>query len=77
MARTCRNCKRTFGSDLELELHRDVCSDAQLVCEVCGERFAERYATTDGWRYTCANDDCDGTGLKGDLRPVSDVLLTQ
>lgn len=75
MANTCRNCKRTFTSELELELHQDVCSDAQLFCERCGERFAERTATTDGWRFSCPNDNCDGEGIEEDLHPVSDLLL--
>lgn len=75
MAHICRNCKQHFGSELELELHRDTCSDAQLFCKVCGERFAERTATKDGWQFSCPNDDCDGEGLEEDLHPVSDLLL--
>ena len=75
MANICRNCKRTFGTELELELHRDICSDAQLFCERCGERFAERTATTDGWRFSCPNDDCDGEGIEEDLHSVSDLHL--
>ncbi|EMA38498.1 transcription regulator/DNA-binding protein [Halococcus hamelinensis 100A6] len=76
MTHTCRNCKRTFGSELELELHRDGCSDAQLFCEVCGDRFAERTATTDGWRFACPNEDCEGEGLEADLHSVGDVLVS-
>ncbi|WP_273837724.1 transcriptional regulator [Halococcus sp. PRR34] len=77
MTYTCRNCKQTFTSELELELHRDGCSDEQLFCEVCGERFPERTATTDGWRFSCPSDDCDGDGLEEDLHSVSDVLLVE
>lgn len=74
MTHTCRNCKRTFGSELELELHRDTCSDAQLFCEQCGSRFAERHATRDGWHYECPSDDCDGSGIGEDLRRVRDAI---
>ena len=76
MTHVCRNCKRTFGSELELELHRDVCSDAQLFCEICGERFAERTATTDGWQFSCPNGDCDGEGIDEDLHRVGELLVT-
>jgi hypothetical protein len=74
MTHTCRNCKQTFTSELDLELHKDTCSDAQLFCEQCGERFAERRATRDGWHYECPNDDCDGAGLDEDLHQVRDAL---
>jgi hypothetical protein len=74
MTHTCRNCKRTFTSELELELHRDTCSDSQLFCENCGDRFAERRATRDGWHYECPNDDCDGSGIGEDLRRVRDAI---
>lgn len=74
---TCRNCKRTFGTELELELHRDSCTDDQLFCTECGERFAERRATTDGWHYACPDEDCDGTGLGEDLRPVRDAITVE
>jgi len=69
----CRNCKRTFGTELELELHRDTCSDGQLYCDECGDRFTERAATEDGWHYRCPNDDCDGTGIDDDIHKVSDA----
>lgn len=74
MVHTCRNCKRTFGTELELELHRDHCVDDQLACTRCGERFAERVATRDGWHYECPNEDCDGSGLGEDLRALDDAL---
>lgn len=75
MTHTCRNCKRAFSTELELELHRDSCSRAQLFCGKCGERFAERTATEDGWHYQCPNENCDGEGLGEDLRPVENVRL--
>ena len=74
MTHTCRNCKRTFTSELELELHRDTCSDSQLFCGKCGDRFAERRATRDGWHYECPTDDCDGAGIGEDLRRVRDAI---
>jgi hypothetical protein len=75
MTHTCRDCKRTFSSELELELHRDTCSEGQLICDSCGERFAERTATTDGWHYRCPNEDCDGEGIGEDIHKVQDVRL--
>jgi len=75
MTVTCRDCKRTFGSDLELALHRDNCEEGQLVCRACGDRFAERAGTEDGWHYRCPNDDCDGAGIGEDIRRVADVRL--
>jgi hypothetical protein len=74
---TCRNCKRTFSTELQLELHRDSCTDDQLFCTECGERFAERRATTDGWHYACPSEDCDGTGIGEDLRPVRDAISVE
>ena len=75
MTHTCRDCKRTFSSELELELHRDTCSEGQLICDSCGERFAERTATTDGWHYRCPSEDCDGEGIGEDIHKVRDVRL--
>jgi hypothetical protein len=75
MTHICRDCKRTFSSELELELHRDTCSEGQLICDSCGERFAERSATTDGWHYRCPNEDCDGAGIGEDIHKVQDVRL--
>ena len=75
MTHTCRNCKRTFTSRLDYELHRDTCSSDALVCQRCGERFAERNATRDGWHYTCPNDDCDGEGIGEDLHAVRDFQV--
>ena len=75
MAHTCRHCKRTFGTELELELHRDTCADEQLFCEQCGERFSERRATRDGWHYTCPTEECAGSGLGEDLHRVADARL--
>jgi DNA-directed RNA polymerase subunit RPC12/RpoP len=74
MVHTCRNCKRTFSTELQYELHRDTCWDDQLICTRCGERFAERGATEDGWHYRCPNDDCDADGIGEDLQPIADVL---
>ncbi|MFC7154736.1 HVO_2901 family zinc finger protein [Halomarina halobia] len=74
MVHTCRNCKRTFDTELGLELHKDTCSDAQLFCRKCGTRFAERRATRDGWHYDCPTDDCDGEGIGEDLLRVRDAL---
>lgn len=73
MAHTCRDCNRTFGSELELELHKDKCGTDMLICEKCGERFAERGATRDGWHYRCPTDECDGAGLGKDLYGVDDI----
>lgn len=75
MPHTCRNCKRTFSSELELDLHQDNCADGDLFCDECGERFAERTATTDGWHYRCPNDDCDGEGIGEDIHKVTDIRL--
>ncbi len=75
MTHTCRDCKRTFGSELELELHRDTCSEGQLICDSCGERFSERAATTDGWHYRCPDEDCGGAGIGEDIHKVQDVRL--
>jgi DNA-directed RNA polymerase subunit RPC12/RpoP len=75
MAYTCRNCKRTFGSELELELHRDTCSAGQLFCKQCGERFAERTATDDGWHYKCPTDGCEGEGIDEDIQRVEKVRV--
>jgi hypothetical protein len=77
MVHTCRNCKRTFGTELELELHRDTCSGAQLFCEQCGERFPERRGTRDGWHYACPSDDCDGAGIGQDLYRVDEALTVE
>jgi hypothetical protein len=75
MPHTCRNCKRTFGSELELELHQDNCSEGQLFCDDCGERFEERKATEDGWHYRCPNEECEGSGIGEDIHKVGDVRL--
>lgn len=72
----CRNCKRTFSTELDLALHKDRCSDGQLFCERCGGRFPERTATEDGWYYRCPTEDCDGAGVDEDLHRIEDVLLT-
>lgn len=74
MVHICRNCKRTFSTSLELELHRDTCTDAQLFCERCGDRFPERHATKDGWHYECPNEDCEGSGIENDLYRVRDAI---
>jgi DNA-directed RNA polymerase subunit RPC12/RpoP len=75
MPYTCRNCKRTFSSELELELHSDNCAEGQLFCDSCGTRFAEQKATEDGWHYRCPTDDCDGEGIGEDIHKVTDVRV--
>jgi len=75
MPHTCRNCKRTFATELELDLHQDNCSDGQLFCDACGERFAESAATEDGWHYRCPSEDCNGTGIDEDIHKVTDVRV--
>jgi hypothetical protein len=72
---TCRDCKRTFSTELELELHQDNCTDGQLFCDSCGTRFAEAEATEDGWHYRCPDADCDGTGIGEDIHRVEDVRV--
>ena len=75
MPYTCRDCKRTFSSELELELHQDNCEQGQLFCDACGTRFAEREATEDGWYYRCPEPDCDGHGIGQDIHKVKDVRI--
>ena len=75
MPHTCRDCKRTFTSELELELHRDTCSAGQLFCDECGERFTEGAATEDGWHYRCPTENCEGTGIGEDIHRVRDARL--
>jgi hypothetical protein len=72
---TCRDCKRTFSTELELELHRDNCTDGQLFCDTCGTRFAEAEATEDGWHYRCPDADCDGKGIGEHIHRVEDVRV--
>ena len=74
MIHTCRNCKRTFATELELELHRDTCSGTQLFCERCGTRFSERRGTRDGWHYRCPSEGCQGAGIGEDLYRVEETL---
>lgn len=74
MVHTCMNCKQTFSTQLELALHRDTCTDAQLFCEMCGERFGERDATKDGWHFECPDADCTGRGINEDLHRVRDAI---
>lgn len=75
MPYTCRDCKRTFTSELELDLHQDNCSDGDLFCDACGERFAESTATKDGWHYRCPNEDCEGEGIGQNIHKVEDVRV--
>lgn len=75
MTHTCRNCKRTFTTELELELHLDNCSEGELYCNECGERFTERAATRDGWHYQCPTEDCDGSGIDDDIHRVRDARI--
>ena len=77
MTHTCKNCKQTFTSKLQYELHRDTCSSEALICERCGEQFSERQATRDGWHYACPSDDCKGSGLEEDLHPVRDFSVAE
>lgn len=74
MVHICRNCKRTFSTQLELDLHQDSCVEDQLFCTQCGERFPERRATRDGWNYECPTEGCEGTGLGEDLRSVTETI---
>lgn len=73
---TCENCGRSFGDELDLELHRDRCVEETLVCRKCGTRFPEARATTDGWHYRCPEADCDAEGIGEGLRRANDTLLT-
>ncbi|WP_436934869.1 transcriptional regulator [Halovenus marina] len=75
MTHTCRDCKRTFDSELELALHQDTCESGQLFCDSCGERFAEQEATEDGWHYRCPTDGCAGSGIGEDIKNVADIRL--
>jgi hypothetical protein len=75
MPHTCRNCKRTFNSELELDLHRDNCAAGDLFCDRCGSRFTEQAATEDGWHYHCPEEDCEGEGIGEDIRKVSDARV--
>jgi len=72
----CRDCGRTFSTELELDFHRETCSENQLFCEACGSRFAESAATEDGWHYRCPEPDCDGEGVGENLHAVEDVRVT-
>lgn len=74
---TCRNCSRTFATELALELHRDRCIEGDLLCRVCGTRFREAKATTDGWHYECPNEDCDGEGRGEDIVDVDRAQVRQ
>lgn len=56
-------------------LHQDVCSADVLICEQCGERFAARRATRDGWHYQCPSSDCGGSGLGNDLHAIRDFRM--
>lgn len=75
MTQTCRNCNRTFTTELKYRLHVDTCGEDELICGQCGERFSERHATEDGWHYSCPNEECDGEGIGEDLYLVNDVRL--
>lgn len=75
MPHTCRNCKRTFSSELELELHQDNCADGQLFCDSCGTRFSEADATEDGWHYRCPDPECEAEGIGEQIHRVQDVRV--
>ena len=67
MTHRCGSCGEEFGDEVDLKVHQDYCSEEQLFCRCCGERFMEYEGTEDGWYYRCPNDDCDGSGLGEDL----------
>ena len=71
----CGTCRKTFSNEFELDVHRDTCDDDLLFCRVCGERFAERRATRDGWSYRCTTDGCEGEGIGEDLFRIEDVRM--
>lgn len=75
MAHRCGSCGEEFATEVDLKVHQDYCSEEQLVCRRCGERFMEYEATQDGWYYQCPADGCDGSGLGEDLvqLPISRV----
>ncbi len=75
MPHTCRNCKRTFSSELELDLHRDNCEKGEMFCDQCGNKFSEKQATEDGWHYRCPTTDCDGEGIGEQIHKVSNVRI--
>lgn len=75
MTYTCRDCNRTFTSELKYELHKDTCGGDQLICGECGERFPERRATEDGWHYRCPSEECEGAGIGEDLYAVDRVRI--
>lgn len=75
MTHTCRDCNRTFSSELRLELHKDNCGADMLFCERCGERFSDRGATRDGWHYACPTEGCDGQGIGEDLYEVEELRM--
>jgi hypothetical protein len=74
---SCRNCGRTFTSELKYELHRDSCGEDELLCRECGERFGERRATEDGWHYRCPNEDCDAEGLGEAVVRLKDAKIAK
>jgi DNA-directed RNA polymerase subunit RPC12/RpoP len=74
---SCRNCGRTFTSELKYELHRDSCGEDELLCRECGERFGERRATEDGWHYRCPNEDCDAEGLGEAVVHLKDAKIAK
>lgn len=71
----CRDCGRTFSSELDYELHRDTCGQDRLLCRACGNRFGEREATTDGWHYQCPSEDCDAEGLGEEIVHLKDARV--
>jgi len=77
MPYSCRHCGRTYAAELDRDLHAERCGENRLVCRVCGERFDERRATTDGWHYECPNPDCDATGIGEGLRRVGERPLAR
>lgn len=76
MAHRCGSCGAEFASEVDLKVHQDYCSEEQLICRCCGERFMEYEATQDGWYYRCPADGCDGSGLGEDLVSLKATATT-
>ena len=73
MPHTCRNCKRTFSTELELELHLDTCSAGQLFCDECGGAFTEGAATGDGGAYRSPKEGGERNRNRDDTPQVTDA----
>lgn len=75
MTHGCERCGAAFESEVDLAIHRDRCTDGELFCDDCGDRFREADATDDGWTYRCPNEDCDAEGIGDELYPVENVRV--